>query len=251
MGAGGKTTLMFALAKELAKEEEKKGNLVITTTTTKILAPNFDESPLFLVSSDKDGIAEFLEEKRKGFAHVTLVYGKEKNEGKLIGFPPSFIPFLIDLPFVRYLLIEADGSKRLPLKAPSSYEPVIPDESTLIVPLCGIEALEARLTAREVFRPEIFSMLTGLPLESPITVEAVAKIFVHPEGLCKGSPPLARIVPFINKVEEESLLKARELASEILKRGYPRIKKVILGRAKSIAPVIEILAFEPTLPGIN
>ncbi|MCD4678214.1 MAG: hypothetical protein K8S18_19810, partial [Desulfobacula sp.] len=42
IGAGGKTSLMFCLAKEL----ENSGKTVLTTTTTKIFMPTPDQSPV-------------------------------------------------------------------------------------------------------------------------------------------------------------------------------------------------------------
>ena len=57
-----------------------------------------------------------------------------------------------------------------------------------------------------VFRPEIASALTGLPLGETVTSESVAVLVTHEQGLTKGSPAQARIVPFINKVDTEVLL---------------------------------------------
>ncbi len=45
VGGGGKTTLMFALARELASS----GKTVITTATTKILEPSSTETSLLLL----------------------------------------------------------------------------------------------------------------------------------------------------------------------------------------------------------
>ena len=55
-GAGGKTTLMFRLAKELSLAGKK----VITTTTTKILKPSNQESSHLFVSQDEGKIKEFV-----------------------------------------------------------------------------------------------------------------------------------------------------------------------------------------------
>jgi len=61
-------------------------------------------------------------------------------------------------------------------------------------------------------------------------------------GIVKGSPRAARIVPFINKVDLDSgLTKARQVAREILARGNPRIKTVLLGQARYPDPVVEII----------
>ena len=56
VGAGGKTTLMFALARELAAPQK----LVITTTTTKIFYPSPSDTPYVLVSENEDEIADFI-----------------------------------------------------------------------------------------------------------------------------------------------------------------------------------------------
>src|SRR3990172_2004095 len=55
-GAGGKTTLMFRLAKELSL----KGKRVVTTTTTKILEPASGETDRLFVDSDEERIKGFV-----------------------------------------------------------------------------------------------------------------------------------------------------------------------------------------------
>ncbi len=56
VGGGGKTTLMFALARELATINE----FVLTTTTTKILEPSPSETPLLLLSTEDEIIKKGL-----------------------------------------------------------------------------------------------------------------------------------------------------------------------------------------------
>ena len=61
-------------------------------------------------------------------------------------------------------------------------------------------------------------------------------------GIVKGSPRAARIVPFINKFDLDSgLTKARQVAREILAKGNPGIKTVLLGQARYPDPVVEII----------
>jgi len=135
------------------------------------------------------------------------------------------------------ILIEADGARHHPLKAPAPYEPVIPSSTTLVVPIVGLDALDARLDAEKVFRLEIAARLTGLAPGSRITDAAIVTLITHPQGLARNSPAGARIVPFLNKTD---LLpapeRARALAQKVLAAGRPRITRVVLGQAQSAAP---------------
>ncbi|MGB4108702.1 MAG: hypothetical protein WBL38_02525, partial [Desulfomonilia bacterium] len=71
VGAGGKTTLMFRLARELAVSDGP----VLTTTTTKIYRPGPDDSPQVIVSASAEEVlarsARILETSR----HVTAGAG--------------------------------------------------------------------------------------------------------------------------------------------------------------------------------
>src|SRR5262249_4205924 len=99
------------------------------------------------------------------------------------------------------LLNEADGSRMRPFKAPADHEPVIPEETTLVVPVVGADILGRSLDAEHVHRPELVSALSGAPLGTPITPAIVARVLAHPDGGRKGVPARARVVVMINKVE--------------------------------------------------
>jgi probable selenium-dependent hydroxylase accessory protein YqeC len=55
VGAGGKTTLMFRLAGELARV----GHRVLTTTSTKIFRPNNEQSSIVMTSNDPIDVVRF------------------------------------------------------------------------------------------------------------------------------------------------------------------------------------------------
>ncbi len=96
---------------------------------------------------------------------------------------------------------EADGSRTRPFKAPAAHEPVIPSETTLVVPLVGADVFGMPLDDDHVHRPELVAALSGAPPGAPVTPEVVARVLAHPEGGRKGVPPGARVVVLINKVE--------------------------------------------------
>lgn len=237
VGAGGKTTLMSALAKQLAED----GESVITTTTTKI----FDwQAPgtCLIVEADEEKVLDLLRQELKKHRHITIASQRLAAEGKLKGISPQLIARIAGLKQVDYIIIEADGAARKPLKAPNATEPVIPHNTSLVIAIVGIDALNSRLNRENVFRPEIVSRLTGLPLGSTISADAITTLITDSDGITKGSPPHARIIPFINKVDSaKDVTKAEALAHTILEAEHPRIERVVLGQAQSIKPVVRII----------
>lgn len=236
VGGGGKTVLMFALACELAAT----GESVITTTTTRILEPSAPETPLILEPDEDKMLALLLGELDK-YRHITLAT-ERLPLGKLKGISPGLVNRLAELKQASYIIVEADGAARKPLKAPNATEPVIPSTTSLVIPVVGIDALACRLTQEDVFRPEIISRLTGLPLGEIVSTDAVATLMTHTEGIIKGSPSHARIIPLINKVDlDKGLLKAEHLAHKILEKQHPQIERVVLGQVRLPQPVVKIV----------
>jgi probable selenium-dependent hydroxylase accessory protein YqeC len=238
VGGGGKTTLMFALARELASG----GDCVVTTTTTKILEPSPSETPLLLLETDEEELMRLLLANVGEHRHITLASGKLAS-GKLNGISPEFVVKLARLSQVSYIVVEADGAAHRSLKAPNPTEPVIPFNTSLVIPVVGVDAVGCRLTEKDVFRPEIVSNLLGLPLGEVISPAAIAFLITHHQGIIKGSPERARIVPFINKVDlDKNLSKARDLAGKILAMRHPQIERVVLGQAQSPEPVVGVIS---------
>jgi len=241
VGAGGKTTLMVALAKELAAT----GETIVTTTTTKIFDWQAPGSSLIMELDERKMIAQLIQELKR-HQHITLASERLIDEGKLKGISPELVPRLAELEQIAYIIVEADGAARKSLKAPNATEPVMPQNTSLVIPIVGIDALGSRLNRENVFRPEIVSQLTGLALGSIISAEAITTLLTHPEGIIKGSPAHARIIPIINKMDlAQSLNTAENLASNILESGHPQIERVVLGQVQSERSVIEVFQATP------
>lgn len=156
IGSGGKTTLLLRLAKELAQ----KGS-VIVTTSTHIFPP--------------EGIA--FSEKAASFEGILCV-GTPCENGKLSAPGQSFgeLEGLAD-----FVLVEADGSKHLPLKAHLPHEPVIPPNAKRTICVVGASGL-SRPIERSVHRAERFLALTASSVATP---EAVA-LALQKEALADG-----------------------------------------------------------------
>ena len=174
VGAGGKSTAMETVALELFQE----GHSVAVSTTTHIFPPS---NPLFGVPR----IAPSPEEIRLLAEQSRLcVIGNHIDEnGKLTGISSAVVSGLTNV--FEYVLIEADGSKRLPCKVPAAHEPVIPDTAGRIVGVIGMSALYQPLSSA-CFRFSLAEAEFGLLSEEPITPELLAHIVVSEKGLQKG-----------------------------------------------------------------
>jgi len=240
VGGGGKTTLMFALARELMAQK----GLVITTTTTKIFTPTLSDTPYVLVSAEENEIIDFILKNGSRYGHITIASEKIASSGKLKGINSELIATLRILNPVTCIIVEADGAAQRPLKAPDTdYEPVIPQNSSLVIPVAGIDALGCKLIEEHVFRSEIAAKLTGMAVGEIVSADTIATLMTKQTGMIFGSPVDARIIPFINKIDlNDNLIEARDLASRILGEKHPQIGRVVLGQAKFQPSVLEIVA---------
>jgi molybdenum cofactor cytidylyltransferase len=115
----------------------------------------------------------------------------------------------------------------LPVKAPAPHEPVIPVDTTLLVPVVGIDAL-LKPIAEIAHRPERVSAITGLAEADTLTPAALASLLTSPEGGLKNAPSAGRVAVLINKVESASeYALAREAADSILRD--PSIERIAIG----------------------
>jgi probable selenium-dependent hydroxylase accessory protein YqeC len=162
---------------------------------------------------------------------------------KLDGVSPDFISKLIQLKNIYSIIVEADGAAHRPLKAPNATEPVIPDTTSIVLAVVGIDAFGCLLNEENVFRAEIAAGLLGMTINEEITPEAIAILVTHPQGITKGSPEKARIVPFINKADlDHNLVRSKEVAHKILSMEHPQIRQVVIGQAQSPDPILEVIS---------
>jgi probable selenium-dependent hydroxylase accessory protein YqeC len=227
VGGGGKTSLMFAMAEELRQSEKR----VVTSTTTKIWHHEALNSPLVLFL-ESDASWSKLKEELSIHGHVFLAQSL-LDSGKVSGISPSIADELYQDEAMDYLLVEADGSAGHPVKAPAEHEPVIPPLVTKAVAMMGLEAIDQPLGPDTVFRVDLFRKITGLDLGQRLTPPVLSRLFQDPKGLFKGTPPSAKRVAFLNKLDllaEEQ--EASDLAHEILGDSGGEIDRVVIGSIK-------------------
>ena len=237
VGAGGKTTFMFRLAKELFLSEKK----VVTTTTTKILEPVPGDTPSLFVDPDEEKIKQFIDRHLHQYRHITVAR-ERLGIGKLKGVSSNLLMDLWRFCGIDTIIIEADGAAGRPIKAPRDGEPVIPPNTTLVVGILGVDGVEIELSEEKVFQAERISKMTGIPIGGRMTQKAMATLMTHPEGIFRGAPPSSRRVAFLNKVDiPNGIKKAKGIAKKIFDTKPHQIERVVLGQLKMEPPVVGVI----------
>lgn len=186
IGSGGKSTTLSVLSEEL----QNRGKVICCTTTH--FFP-LEGMPLLRDKGETE-----LREALCRYDRVCL--GDTVDSGKLgiSKIPAEKLAELAD-----YVLVEADGSRRLPCKAHLPYEPVIPEGATQTILLVGASGL-GRPIREVVHRFEVFCRLTGASPEEPASPELIAKAILAEDLGDKV---------FVNQAEsEERMALARRLA---------------------------------------
>ena len=207
VGSGGKTTMLFKLARELQPP-------VIVTASSHL---HIDQIKL-ADSHWKGNKPEELSGLEDNLCGVMLVTGPVEGD-RAQGLNDDAISWLhtICSAHTLPLLIEADGSRQHPLKAPAGHEPPIPDFIKMVVVIAGLSGIGKPLTGKIVHRPEIFGCLSGLASGDIITVEALASVLTNPAGGLKNIPIQARRVVLLNQADTADLqAQGQEVAEKLL-----------------------------------
>ena len=192
IGSGGKTTLLRTLSGELP------GRVLLCTSTH---FQGYADLPTVLDPTEAD--------LRKALAaHPIVCAAGRSPTGKLVdcGLPYETLADLAD-----FVLVEADGSRRRPLKAHARHEPVIPPCTRQVICVAGLSGLH-RPVSEVVHRPELFCPLVGCTPEDEATPERVARALVQ-EHLADTY--------FLNQAESGSVLQdAKIIASHLKPQGF-------------------------------
>jgi len=238
VGAGGKTSLMFALARELVVA----GMTVITTTTTRIYVPSQKQSAHIIASESVEDVLSQARNLVKKYPHITTAAGYSTDRRKLIGLSSENVDVLRASNLFKWIIVEADGAAGKPLKAPASHEPVIPESTGTLVAVSGLGAVGKPLTDQWVFRPELFSMLTGLKIGDPLTETAIVDALIHKNGMMKGAPVHAEKIALFNQPEKSDKRESgKAIFDLLLTKSKTGLKRAILASLPEHPQIIDTI----------
>ncbi|MBN2499939.1 MAG: putative selenium-dependent hydroxylase accessory protein YqeC [Anaerolineales bacterium] len=214
VGAGGKTTAMFQLARQLA------GPVLVTATTHLALDQLGLADRHFEVHTPTEVRTHAGE-----LSGVTLFSGPPRDDARVSGLDVDTVNEVFRLAKERQLplLLEADGSRRLPLKAPAAHEPPIPEFVDTVVVVVGLLGLGKPLNAGYVFRPELFGALAGINPDAIMDSTALVKVLASPEGGLKNIPVTARKAALLNQADTPELAAQASRIAHSLERIYQSV----------------------------
>ena len=219
VGSGGKTTLMKELADELSGP-------VLCATSTKLgveQALYFDQHIVW--NETEKEAPNLFPENAKSYLISSGITG-DSNHQRINNLSEKQFERLHQLCLEKELplIIEADGAKCKSLKAPAAWEPVIPTFTDLVVVVVGLRDLMKPLSEEVVFRSELFSKISYLPMGEPIDIDAICRYLKDPMGGLKGIPEEAKTFVYfvISDCENEQLID-KDSISNALQSDFDKI----------------------------
>lgn len=215
------------------------GGRVLLTTTTHMYPPSEREADRCLLLSDLDAAQKYISKLPGSVRRVFLAAEKVKG-GKVRGIPPAWIEELKLSRLWRAIIVEADGAARKPAKCWAGHEPNLPAGSDLVVVVIGADALRGRLQEEDVHRSALAVKVAGVPLGSRLTAEVLARLMKQGAAKARAQSPRARLVAFINKVDDSAGIKSTgPLAGLLMHCGV--FERVIFGSCLSPDPVVKLI----------
>lgn len=227
VGSGGKSTAIFRLARQ------HDTPVIISATSHLEISQTKQADRHFCMDNETLDDFSFPE----AFPGITLFSGP-RGERSVSGLGLGCLQRVLSYAdaISAPLLIEADGSRRHPLKAPASHEPPIPDFVDTVVVVVGLSALGKPFSADYVHRPEIYARLSGLREGETISVSAIQRVLSHPKGCLKNIPQNARRVLLLNQADTFQLQEAAEKLKENLLSVYDEILSLSLIPGAELQP---------------
>lgn len=251
VGAGGKTSLMYGLAREIARG----GGAALVTTTTKIMYPEPAEAAEVVLGEETEATVDrircSLAQRSSGAGSPAAgsltrgrvaVAGKARLDSKIAGFSPAFVDALHQANPTWTVIAECDGARGRSLKVPRAEEPPLAASTDLYVVVAGADCLGKPITAEEIFEPEAVARVAGVELSATVGAGVVAKSVLSGDSYVGRKPPRARCCVFLNKVGVEGFEQSGEdsercrvtcaFEAGLALKSHPEVERVVYGSLK-------------------
>ncbi|MBF4693542.1 selenium cofactor biosynthesis protein YqeC [Fusibacter ferrireducens] len=208
VGAGGKTSLIYHLANQLKSEFR-----ILVTTTTMMFKPDVGlDHTIYQQGLQERALLEklMLLAPLTTSNQVTGLFLNEVGAGldidgsqviKLKGVDQTLVDQIAKANLYDLILIEADGSRRRPLKAYGTHEPVLPQCSDLVIVVMGLRGLNQPVSEETVHRLDQFSALTGKKAGDALHFEDLLTLFSGEESFLKSVPEGCEVVALFNQAD--------------------------------------------------
>lgn len=215
VGSGGKTSVCIRLAESFGKN-------VVITTTTHVGVHQFDRCAEHFIVHTKQEVDDAL----CGVSSGRILLTCESSDDIRYRAPaPEIMAYLAEIwQKQRFtLIVEADGARSLPLKAPGEHEPAIPEWVETVIVTAGCSGIGMPLIDSVVHRMDVYQELSGLAAGEIITPDAAVQVLTDPRGGLKNIPPKAGRILILNQADDDlHQAQAGRMAAYAIDHGYDR-----------------------------
>ena len=218
VGAGGKSSAMFLLAREYPCP-------VILSASTHLCSEQVKQiSPHYIV----ENLVQLKKILDNPINETTLFTGGPTEDDRIHGLNYIFLECIYKyaIKYKMPFIIEADGSRKLPLKAPADHEPAIPPWVGQVVVIAGMESIGKPIDHNYVHRPEILSQITASKMGDLVDVNILEKLLKDSDGGLKNIPAGADRILLLNQVTNR---KKKSAAFTLGKRLAGVYSSVLIG----------------------
>ena len=278
VGGGGKSTTAFVLARQ-AKARGLKVLITTTTKMYQPNSDQFDtiidaeslsyqidshdssashaDTQALIVTTATPGSGDTTESEPSQARHYTpsswptanicFCYQgiiediENKEQNKVTGLSTAMLNKLKSADLFDLIIIEADGAKHLPIKAPSGHEPCIPSSVDTVIALTGCEVINQKIDPRQIHRWTDFQHITRCKAGELLGQQVLGRLIAHEDGMFKHAPNRAKRVWIINKIElSANYLAVKALAMALLKQEM-QLDVICLANMQASMPIKEVM----------
>lgn len=205
VGAGGKTTTVF----HLAQEYRNTGIPVAVTTSTHMQA---GEEPWFLLEESEEKLRQILKEEKQVWFGLPTPPKSGVEIPKMQAVSDTFFRQVCELQIP--VIVEADGARHLPCKAPGEHEPVLYPETTDVIAVYGLDAVGCPI--KDIcFRPELVAALLKKDMADRLEPEDIAVLAMSEQGGKKNISAQQKYHVILNKADNAMRLDAARQICEL------------------------------------
>jgi probable selenium-dependent hydroxylase accessory protein YqeC len=235
VGAGGKKSTLYRLAEAHRALGSARVGLTATVMIASPPASLFGE----LVIEQGDALAKALARVVAERRFVAFAEPSSKP-GRLGGLAPELVASLHARYGFTVTLVKADGARMRLIKAPAEDEPVLPPDTTTLLPVVSAQVIGRPLTPAIAHRLDRVAWITGAAAGEPLTPIHVGRLLASEAGALHKAGA-ATVVPIVNMVESEpTRLAAREAARQALAMTR-RFDRVALTAMTAQQPLVEVV----------
>ena len=152
----------------------------------------------------------------------------KRTDSKEVGYNPAFFDDLFSRKIFSNIILETDGAKTRPIKAPREDEPVNPKNITHCVGVMGLDSVNKPFDERFCHRKEYMEKIIGKP--KTLTTKSYAEIINSNCGLFKNSYDAKKFL-ILNKADTKQDI---ENAMDIIDKIDVDVKIFVMSFGKII-----------------